>query len=426
MAKVEGEEVEYIELLKDEGGGLLYEEGIATISFYKGDFKKAVDALRIQFRAVITANPWLAGQLVTRDGKVTIRHSSIPSVEEIDKLFTSTSADDTAAFKLSSTSTYVKTCNDMYNSQKVIVAAGSSLLDQNKPLCILTLSESKPGEFALIFSITHAIADGRTYYEVLQMLTPGSRVWSMTTERIQTFSETMRDQCGRKELEWGDTTSTACLYTCAMVPAMFGCSRATRCVAFEVDSNRVTNAKEAAVSSSKGEVSYVTTNDILTSAFFNECSTRIGMMGMDCRTRIDNISKDLAGNYVTVLTMDQDTFGTPAAVRKMLSSTPHQTTMRPLPSCCKWMCCRDSAKFAMSVNWATFAGNIVTFDECELSVHLPVHNPAYVMFDLMVPFALGGGKTGVMCWTVSSDEDGLRNALPVGDCVSRDLFPVQP
>ena len=153
MAKVEGEEVEYIQLLKDEGGGLLYEEGIATISFYKGDFKKAVDALRIQFRAVITANPWLAGQLVTRDGKVTIRHSSIPSVEEIDKLFTSTSADDTAAFKLSSTSTYVKTCNDMYNSQKVIVAAGSSLLDQNKPLCILTLSESKPGEFALIFSI---------------------------------------------------------------------------------------------------------------------------------------------------------------------------------------------------------------------------------------------------------------------------------
>ena len=38
-----------IKLLKDEGGGLMMEEGITTISFYEGEFKPAVEALKGQF-----------------------------------------------------------------------------------------------------------------------------------------------------------------------------------------------------------------------------------------------------------------------------------------------------------------------------------------------------------------------------------------
>ena len=217
-------------------------------------------------------------------------------------------------------------------------------------------------------------------------------------------------------------------YTCAMLPAMFGCGKSVRCVAFELDPVRVTAAKEAAVKASKGtaaEVDYVTTNDILTSGFFNETNARIGMMGMDCRNRLEGIDKDLAGNYVTALTMDTETFATPAHVRKMLSSTPYKTTMRELPGFCPWLFGRESANFAMATNWASFSGKLVELDGCEMDIHLPVHNPAYVMFDLMVPFTRGPGKTGVICWTVSSDEDGLKAVLPVGDCVSRSLFPIQ-
>ena len=233
----------------------------------------------------------------------------------------------------------------------------------------------------------------------------------------------MRDQCGRKELEWADTTSTQCLYTCAMLPTMLGCGTAPRCVAFALDMERLAAAKTAAAAS--GDVPYVSTNDVLTSAFFNETGARIGMMGMDMRGRLDSISGDMAGNYVTVLAMDSDTFGTPAAVRKMLSATPHQTTGRPLPSCCGWMACRanDSGRFAMATNWASFAKNIPQIDGCELEIHLPCHNPAHCLYDLMVPFSAGKDKQGVMCWTVNSDEDGLKAALPVGDCISRDLFP---
>merc|ERR1719230_1108331 len=129
------------------------------------------------------------------------------------------------------------------------------------------------------------------------------------------------------------------------------------------------------------------------------------MMGLDCRERLEGIDKDLAGNYVTALSMDSGTFGTPGAVRKMLSATPYQTTMKPLPGCCAWACGRESANFAMATNWSSFAGGLVQLEGCDMLVHLPVQNPAYCTFDYMIPFASGVGKVGVICWTVSTDEE---------------------
>ena len=60
------EEVVDVDLLQGEAGGLLMEEGITTLTFYKGGFKAAAEALREQFAQVMKANPWLAGKLHNR------------------------------------------------------------------------------------------------------------------------------------------------------------------------------------------------------------------------------------------------------------------------------------------------------------------------------------------------------------------------
>ena len=64
----------------------------------------------------------------------------------------------------------------------------------------------------------------------------------------------------------------------------------------------------------------------------------------------------------------------------------------------------------------------------ELTVLSHVLNTRYCVFDLMIPFSSGGGmgsssSVGVIIWTISTDEQGLRAALPLGDCVSMELFP---
>ena len=143
-------------------------------------------------------------------------------------------------------------------------------------------------------------------------------------------------------------------------------------------------------------------------------------MGLDCRGRLDGIDQDLAGNYVTALVLGDEVFEKPSNLRKMYMSMPYQTVTRPLPKCCGG---KKDWNVAQVSNWSSFAGEMAPLDGCELVLHLPVVNPAFCVFDMMIPFARGGGKKGVICWTVSTDEEGLRAALPVGERVSKVLFP---
>ena len=412
-AKVSGE-VKDVELLKDEVGGLMMEFGITTLTFYKGDYASARKALRDQFAKVVASNPWLAGRLVKSKTGIRLRVPAEPiSDSDIDPLFTS---DTGSAFKLEPTAPYDKICADMYKSKTVIVGNGYSLAGKDKPLTILTLAESAPGEFALVFSLSHAVADGKTYYDVFKMLQPGAAVRELSTTRVMSFSETMRDACGRKEMAWVDKPATGIMLTLAMA-----FNSKAKCVAFDLDAERLAAAKAAGAA--EGGVPYVTTNDILTCGFFNACGSRIGMMGMDCRGRLEGIDQDMAGNYVTALVLGNDVFETPATLRKMYATTPYQVTKRPLPKCCGGL--KKEWNFGMVTNWSSFAGGLVALEGCEMVIHLPVMNHAYIAWDMMIPFARGVGKLGVICWTVSTDEAGLRKALPVGDCVSKELFPSQ-
>ena len=233
-----------IQLLKDEGGGLMMEEGITTVTFYTGNFKSSSEAVRAQFAQVVAANPWLAGRLVKEKGGVLVRLPVNTDEGVIESLFTATAADDASAgFKHTPRTAYVDICTEMYKSKVVVVGSGYSLLGKDKPLTLLTLAESAPDAFALIFSMSHVVGDGRTYYEILKMLQPGAAVRELPSTRVMTFSESMRDMCGRKELEWVDSASAAFMYTVAMLPLMMGCAKKPRCYAFSLDAERVAAAK---------------------------------------------------------------------------------------------------------------------------------------------------------------------------------------
>lgn len=401
---------DHIELLKDEQGGLMMEEGIATISFFQGDFNKASDALRSQFALVISSNPWLAGKLEkTKEGKIQLRSGS---VDDISNLFIAT---DDVGFEISPRIPYVTMCTNMYKSGSLVVGNGYAILDKDKPVTLLTVVKSSANEFAVIFSMSHVIGDGRTFYEIFNMLRPGSQVRALTSKRVMEFSESMRDAYGRKEFEWADSMSTQILYTVSM---MF--NSAPKCFAFHLDEAKISKAKVKAARD--GGVDFVSTNDIITSGFFNACDARIGFMGFDCRDKgLDGVGNDLAGNYVTALVIGPEVFATAGTMREMYTpGKPYVTTKMPLPGCC----C-GKGRFAMVTNWSSFAQELIAIDDCEMVIHLPVQNPSYCTYDLMIPFATGSGGRGVICWTVSTDEEGLRNALPLGTSVSDELFPLK-
>lgn len=414
-----------VPLLKDEKAALLYEFGVATVTFYKGDFQVSAEALRAQLGDVCEANPWLAGRLVKvkESGGVTLRHPAAVSADSshVDTLFTAAGFADLAAAgipTLAPNKPYAEMMTELYASKKLVVDNGLSLVGKDKPVTLLTLAESAPGEFAMVFSISHGIADGRTYYEVLQMLQPGAAVRALTVERVMSFPADQKKAFDEKAQSWQESFGAMTLFMGAMM-----CKKQAKCYAFHLDAAKVAAAKQAGAVG----VDYVSTNDVLTSAFFNTCRARVAWMGFDCRDKgLEGIGSDLAGNYVTALVLGPEVFATPASMRQMYTpGQPYVTAKRKLPGC---GCCCGNRRMAQATNWSGFTGSLVRPKGCEMVLHLPAMNPAYIYWDYLIPFvtgvdAEGGVKKGVMCWTVNSDEDALKAALPVGESVSAVLFP---
>ena len=85
-----------------------------------------------------------------------------------------------------------------------------------------------------------------------------------------------------------------------------------------------------------------------------------------------------------------------------------------LPGCC----CAGRVSFGQVSDWASFA-HVVELENCDTLIHLPVKNPAEIMWDEMIPFKSHADRTGVLCWTVSTDEEGLRKG---GGCPHSDEF----
>ena len=153
----DADEYEDVQLLKDESAsaGLMMEEGITTISFYKGgDSKSAAEGLRGQFARVVAANPWLAGRLVKAEkagaagggGGVMLRHPKTPSTADIDSLFSATSSAEDNSIPSLTSPTYVKMCTDMYaasskkRKRRVIVGSGNVSVGKVEPVAGLDTS----------------------------------------------------------------------------------------------------------------------------------------------------------------------------------------------------------------------------------------------------------------------------------------------
>ena len=64
---------------------------------------------------------------------------------------------------------------------------------------------------------------------------------------------------------------------------------------FEIDTAAVQAAN--ADSAAQGEVPFVSTNDVITAAFFGACSADLGMMAINSRGRLKGLQELNAGNY---------------------------------------------------------------------------------------------------------------------------------
>ena len=103
---------------------------------------------------------------------------------------------------------YEAICTELYKLKaNTVVGSGFALLGRDLPLARVSVLESSPGEFAVVFSLSHAVADGRTYYDVLRMLQPGAEVRTLRVARVHASGATPNDRSAALE---SSTISWAC------------------------------------------------------------------------------------------------------------------------------------------------------------------------------------------------------------------------
>ncbi len=284
-------------------------------------------------------------------------------------------------------------------------------MDTDEPLTRLTLvpDANAPTErFALVFSISRIIADGFTYYKILNSLSASSWIVSLNPHRKAT-GNSMATVVGRKQVRFA--TSTPLILN--GLKGMFFQQKA-RCYAYFVDEERIDQAKKLVGS----RVGFVSTTDILTAGFSNAVGARLSLLAIDLRNRVGGVIDSDAGNYEAALLYDKQHYEKPERIRNARhAGTPMKSTDRPLPGFFTTL----FSRFAQVSNWSGFS-EVLTIDGATQVLHLPVYDPGMIPFDCALLFQPVPNRTAVLFFAKTISKTRIIKYCAVKEPVHAHLF----
>jgi hypothetical protein len=294
--------------------------------------------IRDRVRAVLAANPWLAGRLCkTATGNNTPLLLWIPecgdSEDNFARCFNHIEVDD-----LDRAVTFPPPCI-------AFTALGQECINKDVPLWKVTfITHTTSDNCALVVSMCHTIGDGDTYFTVLHMLSEtGLGVHSLTPDRVHLEDVVQNINVYYPIIRM--SRLSLILKIIVMLPAILWKKPDPICKSNEIDPLWIENEKQRSANAG----ATVSTNDIITSYIMRTHSPGVGFMMVNLRTRIPQFRAELAGNYIGRLALRPSDYATPAGVRNA-----HQGTLLSLqnPSAPKQIF--DFKDTLLLTNWAGF------------------------------------------------------------------------
>ena len=172
--------------------------GVTTITFYKGNLEDVVTTIRNRFKDILLANPWLAGKLVQRKGQKRL-HLSYPEHLVDDNLIDALFQVNPSTLSIHSTMKYMQLGRAL---KPAIVQKPKEIINQDLLVTKLTLcndSVDKTSGFSLIFSLSHSVGDGHTYYKILNMLSEGAEIYALNVKRKEEETSKIIEVLGKRE-----------------------------------------------------------------------------------------------------------------------------------------------------------------------------------------------------------------------------------
>ncbi|CAD7924617.1 unnamed protein product [Amoebophrya sp. A120] len=380
-----------VDLLENEGTAYIYLDGVTTVTFFDGP--APLEQLKSRLVQIVKASPWVAGKLVTSKGrpgeskKGTVQMAFDPAPSE--DLILSTLLQETDALELSPTLPYEHLTKALSKSPvKPHVTTGWDILKKGLSYTKVTVARGKSGtSWALIFSVSHVVADGYTYYKLLGMFSGSAPIISLNPVRKPAFLPAVKRAVG--EAEYKTVMGAPSLIVNYLSNMLFG--KTPRVYAFYVDAEKIEAAKKQHKLKNAGAdgTDFVSTNDILTTWWGRLTRARLLEMALNFRGRMTsdpNLVSEDAGNYEFCILFSPQDFQDPSLIRKSLQRKDGRFCSvldppRPLPGCWSTMRCR----YRIISNWASFFTDI-ELEGCTQTLHIPYLNPSEMPTDICVIF----------------------------------------
>jgi len=364
---------------------------IGTVSWIEGDAGEAVTVLRERLRGICVKNPWLTGRIVLEGKKKKKKkeaHLAYPSqirliddVDLIEPLFQIFDGPFDASFHHEET--------DFTKTAKLLTEKGVLLRpkrDMEQPLllvCVVPssrISDNGNAVFGVVVSMSHVTVDGHGYYQIYNALMNETEASNMprlevyrVRESIQIRDEVM-GKADRVFLAPGHIAGLlfGLLYDVFMWPFMKSRLVVEKRIVYIDNGKMEAYKKTLLIDNPHDGVSFVSTNDVITSWFLTRSKANFGFMAFNLRDRLRLHGNSIAGNYSDLLyyRVPEDS-QTPALIRSSIQKLRRASTFGRKPTFFEMA----SKSHSLVTNWATFASGTVKMNGMKMLHHYP-------MFDL--------------------------------------------
>ncbi|KAL3936049.1 MAG: hypothetical protein SGBAC_008546 [Bacillariaceae sp.] len=318
------DETTYVPLMDFEvGWSILIHPGVTTISFFSTEdvnFETSVLKLKARLREICEANPWLVGTVVKDKQRHERLMCSFPNAitdEDISAILATIPVD--CMQTIGQFSSYEDVAKALRKSG-AFCKSGYELInnsDRVTKVSLFPINGSK--EIAFVFSVAHVVADGQTYYQLLNMFADCDSIESLKVERVENFDDVIIRSIGQEQKEFAQSGYLLGNLACRKLLS----APISKASANYIDQTKITKAKQEAKEEHSEDPSFfVSTNDVITSAFATAADSDILLMPLDLRGRVPEANEKNAGNYQTCLWYNRDSYDTPSKIRCSLNQGP--------------------------------------------------------------------------------------------------------
>ena len=301
--------------------------------------------LRTKLTEMIKQNPWLAGRLTRKFAslKVELRYNAKCSPDIANAHFSVVKyegEDDDMTYDQ-----YLKSFH------KYSVLRGGECINNphGKLFAVTLLYSTKSDDVYLVFSLSHMIADGFTFYQLYNMLDSSTPVLPLEATRSTQYEQELVKLFGKEHASWHHNWFIPVgLLACSFFrPRMQSYVIKVSNHWLEKQKKDYQTNEHTAASGNKPE--YISNNDILT-AWHNKISGgNVHIMALNLRNRTPIFTDKMAGNYENSMIYNTPSDGhTPEAIRR--SITAFQSASNSMPGALKTLLWNGS----LTTNWSSF------------------------------------------------------------------------